>query len=358
MLDRFRVPDEIAVRVEADDMRATVERMFERLGSPADDAARCADALIYADLRGIDSHGVSNMMPFYVTGMKEGRINPAPAWKVVRDAPAVATIDSDQGLGLTVGPQAMELALDKAEVCGVGAVAVTNGQHFGAAAYHAHMALERDMIGVAMTVGGLQVAPTFGARAMVGLNPIAVAAPTRNEAPFLFDASMSSVAGNKIRIARRLGVPVAPGWIAKPDGTPIMEEAPVPEEFLMLPLGATREIGSHKGYGLAVVVDILSGLLSGTGPGFLHRQGHSHHFLAYRIDAFTELDSFKDDMDVFMKALRETPPAPGHKRVLYAGLPEHEAELERRAQGIPYHPKVVEWFKKTAVELGVRHELG
>ncbi len=358
MLDRFRVPAEIAVRVDADDMRATVERMFESLGSPPDDAVRCANALLYADLRGIDSHGVSNMMPIYVTGVKEGWINPAPTWRVVRDAPAVATIDSDKGLGLTVGPQAMELAMDKAEACGVGAVAVTNGQHLGAAAYHAHMALERDMIGVAMTVGGLQVAPTFGARAMVGLNPIAIAAPARNEAPFLFDASMSSVAGNKIRIARRLGAPVAPGWIAEADGTPIMEEVPVPEEFLMLPLGGTREIGSHKGYSLAVVVDILSGLLSGTGPGFLHQQGHSHHFLAYRIDAFTELDSFKNDMDVFMKALRETPPAPGHERVVYAGLQAHEAELERRAQGIPYHPEVVEWFKKTAAELGVRHQLG
>ena len=358
MLDRFNVPEDFAVGVDSDDMRVTVERMFQSLGAPEDDAKRSTDALIYADLRGIDSHGVSNMMPVYVKGMKEGWINPAPAWKIVRDAPAAATIDSDRGLGLTVGPQAMELALDKAEACGVGAVAVTNGQHFGAAAYHANMALDRDMIGVAMTVGGLQVAPTFGAKAMVGLNPIALAAPTRNEAPFLFDASMSSVAGNKIRIARRLGATVAPGWIAEPDGTPIMHESPVPEDFLMLPLGGTREIGSHKGYSLAVMVDILCGLLSGTGPGFLHPRGNSHHFLAYRIDAFTDLESFKDDMDVFMKGLRETPTAPGHERVVYAGLPEHEAEEERRSRGIPYHPDVIDWFRKTATELGVRHELG
>ncbi len=358
MLDRFRVPEDIAVRIAAEDMRVTVERMFRSLGSPDDDARRCADALIFADLRGIDSHGVSNMMPVYVAGMKDGWINPAPAWKVIRDAPAVATVDSDRGLGLTVGPQMMQLAIDKAAACGVGAVAVTNGQHLGACAYHAHMALERDMIGVAMTVGGLQVAPTFGAKAMVGLNPLAIAAPTRHEAPFLFDASMSSVAGNKIRIARRLGVPVAPGWIAEPDGTPIMKETPVPDEFLMLPLGGTREIGSHKGYSLAMMVDILCGLLSGTGPGFLHLRENSHHFLAYRIDAFTDVETFKDDMDTFMKALRETPPAPGHERVIYAGVLEHEAEQDRRARGIPYHPQVVEWFRKTAAELGVPHELG
>ncbi len=357
--DRLKVPEEIAVRVDPEAMRAVVEGMFRSLGAPEADAARSADVLIYADVRGIDSHGVSNMMPVYVEGMKAGWINPTPVWKVLRDAPATASVDSDGGLGLSVGPQLMQLALDKAEACGVGAVSVTNGRHFGAAAYHAALALERGMIGVAMTVGGLQVAPTFGAKAMIGLNPIAVAAPTRSEAPFVFDASMSSVAGNKITLARRLGAPVAPGWIAWPDGTPIMEERPVPDEFLMLPLGATRDIGSHKGYGLAVVVDILCGLLSGTGPGFGMWPGHaSHHFLAYRIDAFSDPGVFLDHMDDFMRGLRETPPAPGHERVLYAGLPEHETEQERRAHGIPYHPDVIDWFRKTADELGVPQRLG
>ena len=359
MDQRFVVPDEIAVRVAADDMRAIVELIFCALAVPEDDARRCADVLIYADLRGIDSHGVSNMMPEYVDGLRQGGINPAPQWKVIRDAPATATVDSDCGLGLTVGPQVMELALQKAEACGIGSVTVTNGRHFGAAAYHAAMALERDMIGVAMTIGGLQVAPTFGARPMIGMNPIAVAVPTRAEAPFVFDASMSSVAFNKIRILQRLGGTVAPGWIARPDGSPSMEKCPVPHEFMMLPLGGTREIGSHKGYGLAVVVDILSGLLGGDAPGFRRQPADvSHHFLAYRIDAFTDSEAFKDEMDVFMKGLRETPPAPGHDRVLYAGLPEHEAERERRVRGIPYHPDVVSWFRKIADELGVAHGLG
>ena len=358
MAGRFDVPEEIAVRVRADDMRATVEAIFRSLGSPEDDARRSADALIWADLHGVDSHGVSNMTPVYVAGMREGWINPAPVWKVVRDAPATATLDSDRGLGLTVGPQAMRMAMDKAEACGIGCVVATNGRHFGAAGYHAALALERDMIGVAMTVGGLHVVPTFGSKAMVGLNPIGIAAPTRNEAPFLFDASMSSLAANKIRILQRLGGTVLPGWIAEPDGTPIMKEVPVPEDYLVLPVGGTRDLGSHKGYGLAVMVDILSGLLGGHRAGFQRRPADvSHHFLAYRVDAFTDPEGFKDEMDAFMKGLRETAPAPGEERVLYAGLPEHETQRERSERGIPYHPDVLAWFRSTAEELGVEHRL-
>ena len=170
---RFEVPEKLAVRVAADDMRATVAGIFCALGMPESDAERSADALLYADLRGIDSHGVSNMTPVYVEGLRSGTINPKPVCRIAREAAAVATLDGDAGLGLAVGPRAMALALDKAFACGVGAVAVTNGRHFGAAGYHASLALERRMIGVAMTMGGLQMLPTFGAAPRVGLNAIA-----------------------------------------------------------------------------------------------------------------------------------------------------------------------------------------
>ena len=357
-MERFQVPEDIAVRVPHEAMHATVAAIFEALGCPAEDARRCADTLLYADLRGIDSHGVSNMMPIYVAMLKQGYVNPAPRMRVLQEADATATVDSDRGLGLTIGPQCMELALKKAGRCGMGAVVATNGRHFGAAAYHAGLALEHDMIGLALTVGGLEVAPTFGGEARVGLNPIGIAVPALEEPPFVFDASMSSVAGNKMRIAQRLGSTILPGWIATPDGTPIMQESPVPDDFLMLPLGGTRELGSHKGYGLAVMVDILSGLLGGDPPGFEREPGDvSHHFLAYRIDAFSDLAGFKQRMDVYLRGLRETQPAPGHERVLYAGLPEHEAEQERRHRGIPYHPDVIAWFHKTAEALGASHQL-
>ncbi len=349
---RLRVPESIAVRVPQDAMRATVVNVFRALGLPADDAALAADVLVWADIRGVDSHGVSNMMPFYVNGLRQGAINPTPSWTIQREALATANIDSDRGLGLVVGPQAMNLAIEKAKQCGIGAVSVGNGRHFGAAGYHAAMALPHGMIGLAMTVGGLQVPPTFGSKAMVGLNPLAIAAPARREAPFVFDASMSATAGNKIRIARRLGVSVGPGWIATTDGTPVMEEAPVPEEFQVLPLGATRTMGSHKGYSLAMLVDILSGVLSGVGPGFLNVGSASHHFIAYRIDAFTDLDKFLDDIDGYLGGLRATPPAPGEERVMYAGLGAYETEHERRELGIPYHPDVVSYYRGLASELG------
>ena len=354
MLKQFQVPDEIAVRIPGDAMRAAVHEIFVRLGMPQDDARRSTDTLLYADLRGIDSHGVSNMLRAYVAGIRGGDINPTPDWKLERDAPAAATIDCDRGLGLTVGPQAMELAMEKARQCGVATVVCNNGRHFGAAAYHAQMALAHDMIGLSMTVGGLLVAPTHGAQAMVGLNPLAIAVPTKTEPPFIFDASMSSVAGNKIRLAQRLGEDLLPGWVATADGAPMMESGPTPDEFLMLPLGGTREIGSHKGYSLAASIDILSGILAGAGAAVHRFNGVGHHFTVFNIEAFTDVNEFKQHMDDYLQALRETPTAPGAERVLYAGLEEHEQEIERAEKGIPYHPEVIEWFRSTFSELGMR----
>jgi L-2-hydroxycarboxylate dehydrogenase (NAD+) len=172
------------------------------------------------------------------------------------------------------------------------------------------MALEQDMIGIAMTSASLFMVPTFGAKAMLGANPIAVGAPTRNEAPFLYDASTSAVAHNKVVLTEKNGGKVPPGWIGLPDGTPIMEQSEVPEGHVLLPLGGTREIGSHKGYGLAVTVDILCGLLSGDGPRFDNPKKYNHHFLAYNIEAFTDFEGFKDQMDIFMGASGNVPPRP------------------------------------------------
>lgn len=357
MLDRFKVPEDIAVRVEQQAMREAVERILSALGMPQADAEKSADVLLYADIRGIDSHGVSNMMRPYVAGLKGGQINATPTMRRVRDLPSAVSVDCDEGLGLAQGRELMELACERAASTGVGVVTAFNGRHYGPSAYYAHLALEHDMVGISMTEGGMHVAPTHGAEAMLGLNPIGIAAPSHAEAPFIFDASMSSVAGNKIVLLRRVGGQVLPGWVSTEDGAPVMEEAPVPDNFLMLPLGGTREIGSHKGFGLSMMVEILCGVLTGTGGGPHRRQGFAHYFMALNVAAFTEIDTFKRDMDEYLRTLLDCKPAPGEERVVYPGIPEHEAELDRRAHGIPYHPEVIDWFNGVMEELQIASPL-
>lgn len=353
MLERFHVPHDIEVRVKHADLKNTVTNIFLKMGLSKADAAQASDGLVYADVRGIETHGVSNMLRRYVEGYNKGAINARPNIKILRESASAASVDCDRGLGLHVGPWCMRLAIEKAKKTGMGAVSAINGRHYGAAAYHAQLALEHNMIGLSMTVGGNIVAPTFGSKAMIGLNPIAVAVPANKEAPFVFDASMSGVAGNKVALAKRLGVKLAPGWVAKPDGTPIMEETEPLDNMLMLPLGSTREGGSHKGYSLAMMVDILASLLGGGQPGFISKGTACHHFIAYNIESFTDVAGFKEQMDIYLKGLRECPPAPGQKRVYYAGLPEHEEEIDRRKQGIPLHPEVIEWFRGVTSELGI-----
>ncbi|MBI4312787.1 MAG: Ldh family oxidoreductase [Chloroflexi bacterium] len=359
MLERFRVKEEEAVRVGEAGLRATVERIFEKMGVPAEDASLAADVLVVADLRGVDSHGVSNMLRSYVNSFNSGAYNPRPRIRIVRETPSTANIECDRGLGIIICPKAMRIAIQKAKDVGMGMVTMYNSRHAGMVSYHAMMALEHDMIGMAMTSTRPSVAPTFGREPRLGTNPIALAAPARSEPPFVFDAATSAVASNKFQLVRRLGALMEPGTMAAPDGTPIMEEAPAPERPTGLPLGSTRELGSHKGYGLGSVVDIMCAVLSGGGFGMLSgaRGDYSHMVAAFRIDAFTDVDHFKDLMDQFLRTLKDTPPAAGQERVLYAGLPEHEVTLDRKARGIPLHPEVIQWFKDICGELDIPYTL-
>ena len=355
MLPRFRVNLEEAINVSGDDLKSTVASIFEKVGVPAEDAELGADVLVLADLRGVDSHGVSNMLRSYLGGYQRGEINPRPNISIVRETAATASIDSDRGLGTIVTPKAMDIAIQKAKEVGVGMVTIGNSRHLGMASYHAMLALEHDMIGVCMTSAPPRMVPTFGAEPRLGTNPIAVAVPARNEAPFVFDAATSSVAQNKIEIARRLGADLEPGWLASEDGTPIMEEVPVPENYHLLPVGATRELGSHKGYGLACVVDILAGVLTGFGYGAVPgRPNFGHYVAAYNVAGFDDPDHFKDEMDGWLQMMKSTKPAPGHDRVLVAGQPEAEMEAVRRQDGIPLHPDVAQFIRDTCAELSVR----
>lgn len=360
MLEQFHVPEDSAVRVSHTALLETAKAMFERVSVPHDDARIAADALVRADLRGVDSHGVSNMLRTYLSACKSGVINPQPNIKVLCETPATANLDSDRGLGVVAAPKAMEMAISKAKDVGVGMVTVCNGRHLGMASYHAMMALEHDMIGVCVTTAAPRVVPTFGAVPRMGTNPIAVAAPAKREPPFVFDAATSVISGNKITIAHRLGTKLLGGWVPDDNGVPIMEEVESPTHAMpaILPLGSTREMSSHKGYGLACVVDILSGILSGGGYGIFPGRPYNYHMVAaYRIDAFTDVDGFKGMMDEFLQTLKETPPAPGYDRVLVPGQPEWEMEQDRLANGIPLHEEVIQWFRRTCKEMGIPYVL-
>ena len=356
ILERFKVPAKDQIFVSEGALRRTVTEIFEKLGVTPEDSAEAADVLTMTDLRGVETHGVSNMLRAYVRDYQAGKLDPRPGWRLVRESPATAVIDAERRLGVIVGPRAMRLAIEKARQVGVGVVTVYNSGHFGAIGHYAMQAAQEDMVGVCFTGAGLSVVPTFATKPLLGTNPIALAAPARHEAPMLFDAATSAIAGNKIRLAMRVGSPLLPGWVTDKDGVPIMEEKPIfdRDDFYQAPLGGTREQGSHKGYGFALMAEVLATVLSGALPTMLvPGSGSKNHFAAYRIDAFTDLEQFKDTMDAMLKTLRTATPVAGEERVLYPGLSEHEEVEARRAHGIPLHREVLDWFAGCTKELGL-----
>lgn len=353
MLPRFHVPKSDQVLVSEASLRRCVTEIFVSLGVPPEAAADGADLLVSSDLRGVETHGVSNMMRAYVGWFQSGELEPNPTVTLLRESPGTAAFDGGRGLGILQGRPAMQLAIDKARVNGVGVVTMRNSGHLGAVGHFAMQAAQQGMIGVCMTAMSMIVLPAFGAEPRLGTNPISIAAPAKERPFFLYDAATSTIAGNKIGLARRVGADIEPGWIAEPDGTPIMDVRPVPEGemyglggYNLLPLGGTREQGSHKGFGLAMMVEMLTTMLSGGLPSMLkdqHPLGR-HHFAAYNIAAFCDPDEFTATMDAMLDKLTATPPAPGHARVIYPGLSEAETERERRANGIPLHREVIDWF--------------
>jgi len=356
ILEQFKVPKKDEVRVSEAALRQTVTTIFEKMAVSPEDAAEAADVLVMTDLRAVETHGVSNMLRVYVQDYQAGKLNPAPGWHIVRESPGTAVIDAERRLGIMVGPRAMRLAVEKARTVGVGMVTVFNSGHFGAVGHHAVVAAKADMVGVCYTAAGLSVVPTFASKPLFGTNPIAIAAPARNEAPVLFDVATSAIAGNKIRLAMRVGSPLLPGWVTDKEGKPLMEETSVEDrsQIYQLPLGGTREQGSHKGYGLALMNEILATLLAGALPSMLDpSSGSKNLFAAYNIAAFTDVEQFKTTLDDMLETLRTTEPAQGHDRVLYPGLSEHEEILARRANGIPLHKEVIQWFHGITNELGM-----
>jgi LDH2 family malate/lactate/ureidoglycolate dehydrogenase len=340
--------------------------VFRHFGVPEDDARTAAAVLQAADLRGIDSHGVARLHSYFDM-LRLGRIDPKANVTIIRESPSTATVDGGNGLGLVVGPKANAIAMDKALAAGSGWVSVRNTNHYGIAGYYVLEALKRDLIGWSMTNTTAIVTPLWGAERMLGTNPIAIAFPGLEEPPIVIDMATSATAYGKIEIAKRAGKPIPAGWAIDRNGLPTTDPAAMIDGGAQLPLGSDRERGGHKGYGLAVMVDVLCAVLSGANwgpfaPPFALQQeiparsvgkGIGHFFGALRIDAFIDKEEFKRQIDDFVRTLRKTRPAPGTSGPLIPGDPERDAEAIRRREGIPLVAPVVEELRDISRQTGI-----
>jgi L-2-hydroxycarboxylate dehydrogenase (NAD+) len=332
-----------------------VSHVFLAIGCTDEDAAVAARVLLSADVRGIDSHGVARLTG-YVRLWEAGRINAKPAIQVIHETPSTATVDGDAGLGLVVAPFAMEIAIKKANNVGTGWVSVSNSNHFGIAGVHAMMALEHDMIGIAMTNASALVAPTFSIERMLGTNPIAVAIPANTQPPFVADFATTTAANGKLELLQTKDAEAPIGWVQDKDGNASADANILKKGGMLLPLGSDREHGSHKGYALGSIVDIFSAVLSGASygpwappfpayvpmPENMPGKGLGHFFGAMRIDAFRPAQEFKEHMDQWIERFRQATPAAGRDKVLIPGDPEREMEAIRMKEGIPLSEKAIE----------------
>jgi len=341
-------------------------QVFIKIGCSDADATLATKVLISADLRGIDSHGVARLSG-YVRLFEAGRINTKPNIRIVHESPSTAVVDGDAGLGLVVAPFAMQVAINKAATCGTGWVSVKNSNHFGIAGYHAMMALQHDMIGMAMTNASALVAPTFSIERMLGTNPIAVAIPADNEPPFVADFATTTAANGKLEILQRKNAEAPLGWVQDENGNDTTDANALKKAGALLPLGSDREHGSHKGYALGSIVDIFSAVLSGASygpwappfpayvpmPENMPGQGLGHFFGAMRIDAFRPAAEFKQHMDNWISRFRQAKPAQAHQQVLIPGDPERVMGEQRMQHGIPVVQPVVNDLNDLSQKLGV-----
>ncbi len=361
------------IRVQAEPLKAFCSRIFEALDVPAQDAEVTADNLVCADLRGISSHGVARLRR-YVNGLQGGMMLAQPNVEIVHETASTALIDGGAGLGQPVSAQAMRLAIKKAQEVGGGFVAVRNSNHYGIAGYYTLMALEHDMIGISMTNSAVLVLPTFGRDAMLGTNPISVSAPAGDEWPFVLDMATSTVPRGKLEVYNRQEKPLPDGWATDELGVPTSDAGQVLQNMLaragggLLPLGGAGELLSgYKGYGLALLVDVLCGVLPGAGyanniypktpDGKALPANVGHFFGALRVDAFRPLDEFKATMDDIIQRLKNTPKAAGAERIYIHGEKEYEITQERQANGVILHPKVAADLKAIAKETGQAYKL-
>lgn len=365
---------EQSVRVPVKDLVDFMEEALEAMGIPVDDSKIIADVVITSDLWGIASHGIAHLK-MYHERIKAGLQLPVTRWSVVKDTPTTAVVDGGNGMGMVVGYNAMKIAIEKARQYGMGSVAVRNSSHYGVAGYYPRMALNEGMVGVSMTNAHPSIAPTFGVTPMLGTNPIAVAVPTDEAFPFLFDAATAVVTRGKIEVAARANKPIPAGWVISHNGTPVTDTSTLIEqmnrdEAALMPIGGMGEImGGHKGYGLATIVEIFSAAFqNGAYLAELHdkdAQGNphflriGHFFMAINVEHFLPLAEFKNITGDMMRQLRGSQSAPDQARIYTAGEKEYYNTLNVLEHGVEITPGVQKGLNTLVNELDLPdHNLG
>jgi L-2-hydroxycarboxylate dehydrogenase (NAD+) len=344
--------------------------VFKGVGVPEDEARICADVLISADKRGIDSHGVGRLKPIYYDRIVKGGIQkPLTEFEILRDCKATAVVDGHDGMGMVIGRRCMEMAIEKARVHGLGMVVARNSTHYGFAAYYPLMAVEVGMMGLTGTNARPSIAPTHGVENMLGTNPLVFAMPTDEPFAFTNDYATSVIQRGKIEQWAREGKPCPEGLVINEAGESATDSMQILKDLVkgtaaLAPIGGlTEETGGYKGYGFATVVEIMSAALSQ--GAFLKQLGGKdaagkdvpiplgHFFMAIDIECFTELDAFKKTTGDILRELRASRKAPGRERIYTCGEKEHLAWEERKGKGVPVGESVQKELLAMRDELGL-----
>ncbi len=343
---------------------------FKKTGVPEEDAKICADVLITADKRGIDSHGAGRFKTIYYDRIKDGIQNPVTNFEIVKDGITTAVVDGHDGMGHVIGKKAMQIAIDKAAAYGMGMVAVRNSTHYGIAGYYALMACDSNMIGITGTNARPSIAPTFGVENMLGTNPLTFGIPTDEPFPFVLDCATSVTQRGKIEVYDREGKALPEGWVIDEEGKTRTDTKQILIDLVkgkaaLTPLGGIGEdTAGYKGYGYATVVEILSAALQDgsymkrllgydeAGNKVSYRLGH--FFIAINVAAFIDPARFKKIAGDILRDLRASKKMPGESRIYTAGEKEYLEGLARKDKGVPLNENLQKQFIQVRDELGLK----
>lgn len=323
-----------------------IQQLFSSMGCSLNDSLICAEVLVKAEMRGISSHGLSRL-PEYIALFDSKRVCGSNRPFVVRERVSTALIDGNKTFGMTSSEMAMRLAIEKAKVAGTGWVSVRNSYHFGIAGYYSMLALEHNMIGIAMTNANPLVAPFRGSKGMLGTNPFSIAIPALKNPPIVIDMATAPISRGKLDIYAASGLAVEEGLVQDESGKGVTDSSVLKKGGAILPLGVDAEHAAHKGYCLSAMVDLLSAVLPGANFGPLvvptlsylgnrgaEDRGIGHFFGAISIDAFRDVNEFFEDVDLWIQLLKETPAIDDDLPVLIPGDPERVNETKCIETGI------------------------